>query len=225
MKPAAMRPMLILSFALFFLLPGGLAAQPAAIQEKGCANCHRFSAEGETGTPAPDLFYAGNKFQKTWLNRFLQKPEVIRKSGYSGRADFPDGITPEPHPALNAKEAQAVAEYLLSLKLPDLKSVPIDPQPLSKAQTARVKILFERDYGCIACHESINLAGKVRGGVSGPSLYDAGNRLQPEWIVQWIESPDRFMEKGRMPRPQLDGETAVNLAKYIMTLRKELLKE
>ncbi|MBI4389436.1 MAG: cytochrome c, partial [Nitrospinae bacterium] len=97
-------------------------------------------------------------------------------------------------------------------------------EPLSKGNRAKVKILFERNYGCSACHETINLAGKVHGGVSGPSLADAGNRLTAGWVSQWLKDPKMFQKKGRMPAFKLDDETAAQLVKYILSMKKETLK-
>ncbi|MFQ5444530.1 MAG: hypothetical protein ACE5EK_07930, partial [Nitrospinales bacterium] len=65
---------------------------------------------------------------------------------------------------------------------------------------------------------------KVRGGISGPSLVDAGNRLQPDWIYNWLKTPRRFEPKGRMPILNLDDETAVLLTKFLETLKKENIR-
>jgi mono/diheme cytochrome c family protein len=80
-------------------------------------------------------------------------------------------------------------------------------------------MLFERQFGCIACHEALNLAGQVRGGVSGPSLVDAGLRLKPDWIFHWLKTPKKFLPKGRMPLFELDEETVVLMTKYILSIR------
>ena len=112
-----------------------------------------------------------------------------------------------------------MADYLLSLTLPDLPQDKVEDVPLTKGNRVRVKILFERNYGCIACHEGINLAGQARGGISGPSLANAGNRLTADWIFNWLKTPKKFISRGRMPFYNLDDESAIKLTKYILSLK------
>ncbi|MBI5427839.1 MAG: cytochrome c [Nitrospinae bacterium] len=220
----------ILLLALVPCLAGGPGAWagPALIKEKGCDACHRFSPR-DAATPesarGPDLFYAGNKFREKWLVEFLHKPAVVRKAGYITDPGFLEG-KPEapPHVAAPLDEAKTLAGYLTTLKLPGIEEPAGDIDPLSKGNRAKVKILFERNYGCSACHETINLAGKIHGGVSGPSLVDAGNRLTAGWVSRWLKDPKLFLEKGRMPAFKLDDETAAQLVKYILSMKKENLK-
>jgi len=188
----------------------------------GCSSCHRFTAEkSPKPRKAPDLFYAGDKFQKPWLEKFLQTPVVIRKAGTSTDPDFlKASSTPAPpHPTLSMEEALAMADYLLSLSMPGLAKNKVDDVPLTKGSKVRIKILFERNYGCIACHEGINLAGQARGGISGPSLANAGNRLTADWVFNWLKTPEKFVARGRMPFFNLDDESAIKLTKYIMSLK------
>lgn len=191
-------------------------------EKQGCSSCHRFSAEESPEShKAPDLFYAGNKFQKSWLEKFLQTPVVVRKAGTSTDPDFlkASSTLAPPHPTLSGKEALAMVDYLMSLSMPGLAKGNVDDAPLSKGNKVRIKILFERNYGCIACHEGINLAGQARGGISGPSLANAGNRLTADWVFNWLITPKKFIARGRMPFYNLDDESAIKLTKYIMSLK------
>ncbi|TDJ58991.1 MAG: c-type cytochrome [Nitrospina sp.] len=199
-----------------------LQTAPAWAEVEGCATCHRFSPNQPEST-APDLFYAGNKFQQDWLVEYLQRPTVIRQAGHTRDPGFLQG-QPDftgPHPVLKPKDAATLAAALMTLKLPDLETVALATTPLSEGKKVRIKILFERDYSCIACHESYNLARQPRGGVSGPSLIDAGNRLQAEWVYLWLQQPKIFLKKGRMPVYQFDEETLLNLTRYIASHKKE----
>ena len=210
---------------LFLLIAGGWCAgaeaSPALVKEKQCDTCHRFS-KSEAKKSAPDLFYAGNKFQKKWLENFLKRPETIRLAGHTRDPGFLKG-KPQyigPHPALNPKEAQQMTDHLISLKI--LKNIPpLELPVLSKGTRGRMKILFERDYSCIACHQSYNLARQPRGGVSGPSLIDAGRRLRPKWVYQWLKNPKQFTTRGRMPLYMFDEETLRKMTQYIMSHKKD----
>ena len=201
----------------------GLAWAESSLAEKlGCRQCHRFSAEDSSPVEkGPDLYYAGDKFQSAWLLQFLQNPKVIRKTRVTSDQNLfvVKGENNEPHPKLETKPAKEMAEYLSSLKLPGLATGLVDTEPLSKGTRAKVKILFERNHSCIACHEGINLAGKPRGGISGPSLASAGNRLNADWLFHYLKTPEKFVAESRMPRYQLDDETLGLLTRYLMSLQ------
>ena len=216
----------VLTLAWWLSCPSSaLADAPALIKEKKCDACHSFSKDAsKSPSEGPHLFFAGDKFQKDWLVAYLQKPEIIRKAGYINDPGFLLGQpVSNPHMALSLNEARTVAEYLLTLKTPG-SVVAVDMEPLSGGNKAKAKALFERDYGCSACHETINLAGKTHGGISGPSLVDAGNRLNAEWILRQLKTPKEFLDKGRMPVFQLEDDVLLQLTRYIMAMKKENLK-
>ena len=199
-------------------------AEPEEIGANGCRECHRLSLKEKKSNKGPDLFYAGDKFYKNWLNKFLQSPTVIREMNFFSGSDFLSEKTnaSEPHVALTKERAKRVANFLMTLRLPNLEAGKVNEEPLSKAESARAKMLFERSFGCISCHRALNLVGKVRGGVSGPSLVNSGLRLKPDWIFHWLKTPQRFMYEGRMPVFNLDEETTIRLTKYILSIRTNL---
>ena len=196
-------------------------AEPEEIGKKGCRECHRFSSEEKESNKGPDLFYAGDKFYKNWLNKFLQSPTVIREVNVFSESDFlgKKHKASNPHVALAKEGAERVASFLMTLRLPNLEVGKVNKEPLSKGERAQTKILFERSFGCISCHRALNLVGKVRGGVSGPSLVNSGLRLKPDWIFHWLKTPQKFMYEGRMPVFDLDEETTIRITKYIFGIR------
>ena len=196
-------------------------AEPEEIERKGCRDCHRFFSKETQPVRGPDLFYAGDKFREHWLKEFLQSPTVIRKVGYITDPGFPSG-KPEvgqPHSVLTEEESARVSTFLMTLHLPDFETGKVDDVPLSKGVRAQAKMLFERNFGCIACHEALNLVGKVRGGVSGPTLVNSGLRLKSDWIFHWLKTPEKFLSKGRMPVFDMDDETAIRITKYVLSIR------
>ena len=196
-------------------------AEPEEIKKKGCSDCHRFSSKEKKTKEGQDLFYAGDKFHRNWLEEFLQSPVVIRKVIYVSDPDYPDGKPKmnQPHVSLAVNESEKISDFLMTLSLPDLEIGMINEEPLSKGEQARAKVLFERNFGCISCHEALNLVGKVRGGVSGPSLVNSRLRLKSDWIYHWLQTPKKFLSKGRMPLYDLNQETAINITKYILSIR------
>ncbi|MBT5869504.1 MAG: c-type cytochrome [Nitrospinaceae bacterium] len=219
--------------ALIFLCLGGIffftptPTQAGVLEDNHCGSCHRLNAEDTNTNPAgPDLHYAGQKFQPQWLKQFLKKPAVIRPSGLTTDPSFLQG-TPDnmsPHPSFSEEDTSKLVASLMNLKSVESNFEPVGTEPLSKGQRAKIKYQFERTFGCISCHQSLNLAGKVRGGVSGPSLVNSGNRLQAEWVNHWLQKPEVFISKSRMPRYKLDALTRDQLTQFLMTLKNENIR-
>jgi hypothetical protein len=212
---------------LYLLMGGWLLCNPmlshaSLIQEKKCSECHRLSKDGNEKS-GPDLFYAGNKFQASWLKQYLQNPMTIRIAGGTGDPGFLKGIqaNSQKHPALSKKDAGQVTKELMALMLLELPEEVDLLEPLTKGQKAKIKYEFERTFSCISCHQSLNLAGKVRGGISGPSLVNAGNRLQASWVASWLKSPRTFSSKSRMPIYKMEDEARLRLTQFIATLKNE----
>ncbi|HIJ50502.1 MAG TPA: hypothetical protein HPP54_05540 [Nitrospinae bacterium] len=212
---------------LYLLMGGWLLCNPmlshaSLIQEKKCSECHRLSKD-ENEKSGPDLFYAGNKFQASWLKQYLQNPMTIRIAGGTGDPGFLKGIqaNSQKHPALSKKDAGQVTKELMALMLLELPEEVDLLEPLTKGQKAKIKYEFERTFSCISCHQSLNLAGKVRGGISGPSLVNAGNRLQASWVASWLKSPRTFSSKSRMPIYKMEDEARLRLTQFIATLKNE----
>ena len=206
------------------LLGGARADAQPVWKQQGCDACHRFSPEAPADRrKAPDLFFAGNKFQRDWLESWLQNPVPLRPAGYVTDPGFLKGrpTVGVPHPRVDAGTARLLTEELMRLTLPDWKAGVARTEPLSKGERFQAKRLFERDYGCIACHKSVNLVGAPRGGVSGPSLLNAGRRYQADWLVHWLNTPRRFEPRGRMPVFVLPEEDLQLLVRYIMEHRRE----
>jgi mono/diheme cytochrome c family protein len=215
---------IVVSILLFLCCGSALPvwAEPGEIGEKGCKECHRFSSDEKKFYKGPDLFFAGNKFYKNWLTKFLQTPVVIREVNVFSGSNLlrEESKAIDRHVALKEDESEKVANYLMTLRLPNLELGKVNEEPLSKSERARAKVLFERTFGCISCHRALNLVGKVRGGVSGPSLINSGERLKPDWVFHWLKRPEQFMHEGRMPVYDLNEETAVLITKYILSIRK-----
>ena len=198
-------------------------ASAGVLEEKGCGSCHRLQTEDtENSFTGPDLHYAGNKFQPTWLKQFLKNPEVIRPARFMTDSGFVQAENLSPHPSFTEEEANVLTDNLMGFKIST--PAPVVSEPLSKGLRAKIKYQFERTFGCISCHQSLNLAGKVRGGISGPSLVNAGNRLQAEWVADWLNAPETYKVKGRMPRYKMDPTTLNQFTRFLMTLKKENIK-
>jgi cytochrome c551/c552 len=73
------------------------------------------------------------------------------------------------------------------------------------------------EFGCVNCHrhESPSLIGRM-----GPDLAAIASRVQPEWLLKWLESPWLF--RGASVMPAIGGEADQrDMASYLATLGKQ----
>ena len=76
-----MKNILFLLISLFFILSPVLS-NASLIEEKKCSVCHRLS-KIEVAKIGPDLFYAGNKFQPTWVIKWLRDTYLTHEKKFN----------------------------------------------------------------------------------------------------------------------------------------------
>jgi cytochrome c2 len=222
--------------ATFFLFAASAAlhaeegARGVEILEDKCAGCHDLKGPAATtledflSRKGPDLFYAGIKYNKGWLQEWLAKPKRIRPAGFryskniksvEGSDDVIDYDALTPHMALSADEAGSVAEALMSFKANE-ELVKKDALTDAPANSFMGELNFEKFSGCLACHE----AEPEYGGVTGPEVYTISKRLQPDFIYSYLKSPQSFDPKSLMPDKELSENFLQILTKYMLTLEE-----
>ena len=211
---------------------GGVAALDGrALVSERCASCHDLTGpaprtyQGVVDRQAPDLFYAGSKFNRAWLVDWLQRPTPIRSAGvmflnHIAVEDGKDWIaerTVKPCPArLSRTEAEAAAGYLMTLEDPAMKTGVIDAT--KKLRKHKAYRLFTKQLPCIGCHR-IKFGKRRMGGVSGPDLTGAGDRLNPDWIYARIENPQYWDPKTWMPRIAMSHRKREMLTQFIASMK------
>jgi len=214
------------------LLPAmAMAASGAAILQSQCAECHALQKPSDASLDrlwsrkGPDLWYAGVKFNKDWLVHWLQEPTVIRsagvmyrkvvKPGDAGSPDVIDASQVLTHMKLSAADAGAAADALLALGT-DAGLVQKGAFKPGSPNTMMAALLFNKLRGCSSCH-----AAKPGGPPhSGPELFTAGDRLQPDYVVEYIRDPQKFDPHIWMPKLELTDADIQKLTGYLMTLKQ-----
>lgn len=218
-----------------------LAMRPAAVEAQGgsaqavspeltaqCASCHALTKPTDTtvehlwNRKGPDLWYAGDKFNRDWLVNWLQKPTTIRPGGVmwfkhakpGEPHDTIDTAAVEKHPAVDAATAEKLADALLTLKSGLVPEGAFKPEAVNMTMG---KLAFGKLRGCVACHQ--NAPGQ--GGMSGPQLYDAGQRLRPDYVLSYTKDPQKFDPHVWMPTLTLSEPDLQRLTGYIVSLGKE----
>src|SRR5690625_3687074 len=216
-----------MSLSLLALPASTLAADGTKILKSECAGCHaltepdEFSLDRLWERKGPDLFYAGVKYNQPWLVKWLQNPTRIRPAGEfyrkhikpSEKVDVIDESTLEPHMKLSQEDAKAVADALMALKGPE-GLVEEGGFKGKKVRMSLGRMFFGKLRGCSSCHQ--DKPGK--GGLSGPELYTAGERLQPDYIYSYIKDPQKIDPYIWMPKFDLSEKNIQQLTGYIVQL-------
>ncbi|MBI4182600.1 MAG: c-type cytochrome [Proteobacteria bacterium] len=200
-----------------------------AVFAEKCASCHNITGPASTTfhgvlqRKAPDLFYAGSKFQREWLVRWLQSPSRIRPSGTmflnhlvteDGKDRIDEGAVKPCASRLSAAESEAVADYLMTHRDAKMRAGVVDRD--KKFSTSRALQLFTKQYPCVGCHR-VRVRDKETGGVSGPALTDASERLNPDWVYARIENPQYWDPKTWMPKIDLSHEKREILTLFLVS--------
>ncbi|MEK7764118.1 MAG: cytochrome c, partial [Nitrospirota bacterium] len=80
------------------------------IIQQTCVQCHRLQGQADSrfNLKAPDLIWAGSKYQRSWLIRWLTGKEApLYAKGY--RWDLTEA--PSKHPVVTEPEANAIADF------------------------------------------------------------------------------------------------------------------
>ncbi len=203
-------------------------ADVAADVQQQCGGCHALTHDyatqdvvERTQRKAPPLDYAGNKFQRDWLVSWLQAPAAIRPAGIFPPAlaktgaggDLVDAAALPVHPAVPAAQAAAMADYLMTLT-PFADLVKADAYVPGAVDARMGKMNFGKFKGCDGCHQ--DAVGS--GGVSGPELHTAWQRLQPAFISSYIANPVAWDPHTMMPRGDANADAVYKLANYLKVI-------
>jgi cytochrome c2 len=196
-----------------------------------CGSCHNLTGPSPATLQqlwqrkGPDLFYAGDKYRADWMEGWLQKPTRIRpagmfyadhvKSGPEGDDEI-DTATLTPHPALSAADAKTVTANLMQRKAKAelITAGAYTPMEISRSSG---EMLFDKFKGCLACHE----IEPGYGGLSGPEVYTAAQRLQDDYLASYLRDPQAWDPKVFMPNKHLNETDAQKFIAYFHLLSEE----
>lgn len=210
-----------------------IAADGEAILQGQCSSCHDLAGPSPAtlqelwDRKGPDLFYAGNKYKAEWMENWLQKPSRIRPAGmfYANHAkpgangDEIDGATLVTHARLAREDAQAVTAALMQHKVKAELITPGSYVP-GTISLGSGEMLFDKFKGCLACHE----IEPGYGGLSGPEVYTAAQRLQEDYLASFLRNPQVWDPKIFMPNKHLNDTDIRKFIDYFQLLGAEEAK-
>ncbi len=183
-----------------------------------CISCHRIEGDpvSRQNKKAPDLIWAGNKYQHQWLVEWLQNPKQrLYPVGYDYHPK-----RKQPHLALPAETAAAVVQYLALLKDPRIQEDIMKPG--TSEQIQKGKKLYQ-EHACTNCHWTpANTRRGYTGGKSSTSFLKMGTRLKADWVYRFNLNPNDFVpESGAyIPNPPLPDSDIYAITVYMMTFGK-----
>jgi mono/diheme cytochrome c family protein len=175
------------------------------VGELECQVCHM--KQGERRQIAPDLDQEGSKLNKNWLYSFLKKPVKIRPVGF-----MPLTKSVMPNFQFTDEEALSLTEFLMTKKDPKVSKSVLGEFRVTPEEIKEGKRLFTDVYSCDGCHQ---IGGK--GGIVGPNLAEARDRLRPEWIATWLKRPQALRPDSPMPTFGLQDHEIKALLAYILS--------
>lgn len=173
------------------LLFGGNPARAKELLQQACVSCHRLEGKADSrfNLRAPDLIWAGSKYQRPWLIRWLTGKEApLYAKGY--RWDLSEG--PMKHPVVTEADAEAIADYFEKHnKDPRVTVGAFDATKVTKFQATFGGVAYKA-HACLGCH-TIEENGKLIGGPQSTALQNAGRRYNLDWLYRFGQNPQDFI--------------------------------
>lgn len=185
----------ILAAGLLVLFQGPSLASDQArakdLLQQTCVQCHRLegTADSRFNLRAPDLIWAGSKYQRSWLIRWLTGKEApLYVKGY--RWDLTD--VPAKHPMVTEGDANAIADYFAEHhKDPRVTVGAFDLSKVTKFDASFGGMAYKA-HACLGCH-TIEENGKLIGGQQSAALQKSGQRYDKDWLFRFGLNPQDFV--------------------------------
>ena len=173
------------------LLLGSDENRAKELIQQACVQCHRLEGQADSrfNLRAPDLIWAGSKYQRPWLIRWLTGKEApLYTKGY--RWDLSEG--PVKHPVVSEGDSSAIADYLeRHNKDPRVKVGAFDVSKVSKFEVTFGGMAYKA-HACLGCH-TVEENGKIIGGPQSAALQNAGQRYDMDWLYRFGQNPQDFI--------------------------------
>ncbi|OQW32706.1 MAG: hypothetical protein A4E19_04915 [Nitrospira sp. SG-bin1] len=159
--------------------------------QQTCMQCHRLegTADSRFNLRAPDLMWAGSKYQRSWLIRWLTGKEApIYAKGY--RWDLTE--VPAKHPIVTEAEAAAIADYFAEHnKDPRVTVGAFDLSKVTKFDVQFGAAAYKA-HACLGCH-TIEENSRLIGGQQSAALQKSGQRYDKDWLFRFGLNPQDFV--------------------------------
>jgi mono/diheme cytochrome c family protein len=181
----------------------------------GCAHCHAITQpDGTLIAPVdepPSLEHVAEKTTREWIFAWIKNPQAYAASATMPNYRFSD------------QEAADIASFLIAQSTAsenshkEMKSVaPATGDEAVQAGTSLYGTLF-----CSSCHAIQNAAGNLVGGDLAPELTRVGSKVKPDWLRRWLQAPQGYDPKTRMPRYRYDEKQVALLSSFLLSKKDD----
>ena len=168
------------------------------MQQYNCIGCHEIENQGgfvkkyyeNPAAAPPPLHGEGEKVQSNWLFGFLKAPSLLRPWLEIRMPTF----------GLSDEHTTQLVSYFNGLSKVDSPFVYFNEAGVPKQHLEAAQKLASEDYfNCFSCHVrgNKNPEGPPEGWA--PDLAMARQRLNPSWIIKWIQDPQKIQPGTKMP--------------------------
>jgi mono/diheme cytochrome c family protein len=169
------------------------------MHQYNCVGCHEIEKRGgfirkyyqDNPSLAPPILNGeGEKVQSSWLFAFLKEPIGLRPWLQLRMPTF--GFTDG--------EVNTLVAYFNGLSKVEVPYAYFDERKVPSGYLDAARVLVSKDYfNCFSCHQQGEK--KPEGPPEGwaPDLTLARNRLSPNWIIKWLQDPQKVQPGAKMP--------------------------
>ena len=182
----------------------------------GCYACHVVPEFEHKRKPGSALNKLATKLNKNWVKNWIWDP-----FGFNPHSRMPSFFMQSNNSKTefvekNITEVNSMAEYLWH------QSQEYRPFDRYQGGNARAGKELIQSVGCISCHqvEGIPISEKV-GSQKAPYLTGTGSKVDPHWLVSWLQRPSHYQADTVMPSFRLSSREAQDIAAYLLGLKNE----
>jgi mono/diheme cytochrome c family protein len=121
-----------------------------------------------------------------------------------------------PNFKLSDADARDISAFLIANSTPKPGDTAIPLASEAKVDAAAGASLYGQSF-CASCHSAQNAAGNLVGGDLAPELTRIGNKVKPEWLEAWLNSPHGYDPGTSMPRYRWTGQQVALVKAFLMS--------
>ena len=161
---------------------------------QGCHGCHSVKGYETLPKTGPSLKRIADKTDSSWLASWIKEPKKHQPN------------TQMPDFRFSEKEADIIATYLISQSDSKYRK----PAKYDEGDAKKGQNLF-RTNGCLGCHS----LGTV-GDLFASDLSNVGNKVKPDWLVNWLLDPHAYDSNTVMPSFRLSTQDAKDISTFLL---------
>ena len=191
------------------------------LEQMTCLTCHQL--EGRGIMLNTELSHISYRLKKEWVQRYMAAPGLFNRSHVVMPSLFYqiDGNQVSPLSGQSQEQIEQITTYLFSLNQDRRTNLNKEFETYKKEHnhiTADLGAQIYKSLNCAGCHE---FPANSFSGTIAPSLSNAANRLQANWLKDYLAKPHAVRPSGynpgygsRMPDYRLSEEEVNLIVEY-----------